>query len=141
MLIFKDKYCRIDYSSDDQLIEIKWLKQPDTISLLRTYTRAIDLAIELKVTGWMADNSLGIHLDVEMQRALAELCARRMHETNVKRFARVVPMDVFQELVTNKVVELINELTCNKIEIEVFSTTSDAKAWVTQKNLSLADAC
>lgn len=138
MKIFNDKYCHITYSASERAICLKWLQQPNVSVLLNIYTKGIDAAINLKATGWLADNSFGIHLDISMQRALAMLCASRMQETCIKRFARVVPMDVFQELVTHKVANLVNELTRNKIEIEVFSDLLDAKAWVAQQNIPLA---
>jgi hypothetical protein len=134
-------YCYIAFEETERMLYLKWLKQPDESILLQIYNKAIDAAIKFQAVGWVADNSLGIHLDLSMQRAMAVLTASRMHETKVQRFARVVPMDVFQELVTHKVIDLINELTRNAIEIEVFSDLSDAKAWVSQHNQTLASVC
>lgn len=138
MHLYNDTYCQIDFHETERTLYLRWLQQPDESILRRAYNNGIDAAIKYRATGWVADNSLAINLDLSMQRALAVVTASRMHETEIKRFARVVPMDVFHELVTHKVIDLINELTCNTIEIEVFSDVDDAKAWAAQPTNSFA---
>ncbi|WP_299708773.1 hypothetical protein [uncultured Pontibacter sp.] len=138
MDLYKDNYCHIAFNKNERTHHLKWLQQPDETILLKAYNIGIDAAKRYHAIGWLADNSLAINLDLSMQRALAELTASRMNETEITRFARVVPMDVFHELVTHKVIELINNLTCNTIEIEVFSDLSDAKVWISQQDSTLA---
>ncbi|EJF09842.1 hypothetical protein [Pontibacter sp. BAB1700] len=84
---------------------------------------------------WVTDNSIGFQPDLSMQRALAQLAASRMKYTFLKRFARVTPMDVFQELLTHKILNQINDLTVTTIEYEVFHNSKDAQVWCAQLNL------
>lgn len=141
MYIYKDEYCTISYFSQEKLIYLKWLRKPEEAEMLTAYNKGIEAAIKFNAIGWVADNSIGFHLDLSMQRALTELSLRRLPETNLTRFARVIPWDVFQELVTQKIGDTINDNCCTKIEIEVFSNSQNAKNWAAQKLGALASAC
>jgi hypothetical protein len=141
MDLYHSTYCYIAFDETELTLYLKWLKQPNETILLRMLNKGIDAAIKFQATGWVADNSLGVHLDLSMQRAVAELTASRIKETEITRFARVVPLDVFHELVTHKMIDMINELTHHAIEIEVFSELANARAWVAQQNETLASAC
>ncbi|WP_157578724.1 hypothetical protein [Pontibacter roseus] len=114
------------------MLHLVWLQQPDTSNLLAIYNKAIDLSIGHAVKFWIADNHRGFNFDVCMQRALAELCATRLYDTQVLRFARIIPMDVFQELVSHKMRNMMNQLVVNEVEFEVFSQVEEAKFWLQQ---------
>ncbi|PKV75575.1 hypothetical protein [Pontibacter ramchanderi] len=129
---YKDNYCQISYNHSSNQVYLKWLIPPDEAALLNTYNKALDMAIYNKAESWIADNSIGFHLNVSMQRSLATLAAGRLPHTTLKRFARVTPVDVFQELITHKVFSQIGELTVNSLEFEVFHRHTDAKAWCMQ---------
>jgi hypothetical protein len=134
MQIIHNKYCALYYYADESLLYLEWLTQPDIRSLLSIYNKGIDFAIQCKAENWIADNHRGINLDVSMQRALAELCANRLQQTSIRRFARIVPLDVFQELISHKLVHMINQLVTNLIRFELFSNVKDARYWVQQED-------
>jgi hypothetical protein len=133
MDIYKDRYCVITYDACDNLIYLRWYAQPDLKALMKIYNTGIDLAIKFKATGWIADNSIGIYFDVNMQRTLAELTARRMFDTYIQRFAHIISYDVFQELVTHKILGLVNELADHSVEFEVFTNAIEARNWTMLK--------
>ncbi|MBX0334695.1 hypothetical protein K3G39_15755 [Pontibacter sp. HSC-14F20] len=132
---YKDNYCHINYNSITNQVYLKWLNPPDESALLCSYDRGLDMAISNKAVSWVADNSIGFLLDISMQRALAKLTASRLKQTSLRRFARVTPIDVFQELVTNKVFNRINDQTVNCLEYEVFHNPKDAQAWGTEASV------
>lgn len=136
MIIYKNTYCTLTYISADNIIHLKWLRQPDIKVLLKTYENGIDLAAKYQATSWIADNSIGINFDVSMQRALAELSAKRLNETNIRRFARVVPLDVFHELVSHKMLNMVNQLNNNSLAFELFTSLEDAKSWALGQNMT-----
>lgn len=132
--IFRNKYCTLYFIAEESLMHLVWQNQPDMKSLLSTYNKGIDFAIEYQAKNWIADNQRGVCFDVSMQRALSELSANRMQETTISRFARVVPSDVFHELVSHKMLFTINQLVCNKIQFELFNNMEDARSWILQEN-------
>lgn len=140
MIIYKNTYCTLTYISADNIIHLKWLRQPDIKVLLKTYNIGIDLATKYQATSWIADNSIGINFDLSMQRALAELSASRLCETNIIRFARVVPPDVFHELVSHKMLHMVNQLSNNPIAFELFTNLEDARNWAISQNMAQAIA-
>jgi hypothetical protein len=70
---------------------------------------------------------------VNMQRTLAELTARRMFDTYIQRFAHIISYDVFQELVTHKILGLVNELADHSVEFDVFTNAIEARNWTMLK--------
>ncbi|MBD1396109.1 hypothetical protein H9Q13_02935 [Pontibacter sp. JH31] len=140
MIIYKNSYCTLSYLSADHTILLKWLRQPTFKILLEIYDVGIDLAMNYRVTNWIADNSIGIHFDVSMQRALAELCARRLAKTDISRFARVVPPDVFQELVSHKMIHMVSQLCHHTIAFELFTELEDAQKWAVAQDRTQAYA-
>lgn len=129
---YKDSYCQISYNSATHQVYMKWLLPPDETALLCGYSKGFEMAILNQASSWVADNSIGFQVNVSMQRALAQLAASRLKQTSLKRFARVTPIDVFQELVTNSIFSQIRALSRNCIEFEVFHDPKDAQAWCTQ---------
>lgn len=140
MILFKNTYCTLTHVAAGNIMHLKWLRQPNITVLLNTYNAGIDLAIKHQATSWIADNSIGIYFDVSMQRALAELSARRLHETTICRFARVVPQDVFHELVSHKMLHMVNHLSNNTIDFELFTNLEDARNWVNRQYMAQAFA-
>ncbi|MHC2991540.1 hypothetical protein OB13_08075 [Pontibacter sp. HJ8] len=134
MRIFHNKYCAIHYYTDQSLLLLEWLSQPDIKSLLSVYNKGIDFAIQCRAENWIADNHRGINLDVSMQRALAELSADRLQHSSIRRFARVVPLDIFQEMVSHQLVRMFNQHATNRIRFELFSNAEDARYWVQQED-------
>lgn len=134
MQIIQNKYCALHYFANQSLLYLEWLTQPDIKSLLSVYNKGINFAMKCRAENWIADNHRGINLDVSMQRALAELCANRLQQTSIRRFARVVPLDVFHELVSHKLIHMINQLVTHEIRFELFSNAEDARYWVQQEN-------
>lgn len=140
MYIYKDEFCHISYLDHKKLIYLKWLQKPNEAALLEAYTKGIEGAIKFDAVGWVTDNSIGFLLDLSMQRTLAEVTIEKLSELKLARFARVVPEDVFQDLVTHRISNLINEKSCTKIEIEVFSELLEAEEWAARNKSSLASA-
>ncbi|PVY40701.1 hypothetical protein [Pontibacter virosus] len=136
---YKDNYCQISYNSNINQVYLKWLLPPDEDALLSGYDKGLDMAITNQAASWVTDNSIGFQPDISMQRALAQLAASRLEQTSLKRFARVTPIDVFQELITHKIFNQINDLTVNSIEFEVFHNPKDAQAWCRQLSLLLVN--
>jgi hypothetical protein len=141
MYLYKDEFCHISYLDHKKLIYLKWLQKPNDEALLKAYTKGIEGAIKFDAVGWVTDNSIGFLLDLSMQRTLAEVTIEKLSELKLARFARVVPEDVFQDLVTHRISNLINEKSCTKIEIEVFSELLEAEEWAAQNKRTLASAC
>ncbi|WP_299985953.1 hypothetical protein [uncultured Pontibacter sp.] len=132
---YKDNYCHISYLPDTNQIYLKWHLPPCESKLIQCYDKGFEMAIKNQAVSWVTDNSIGFQPDLSMQRALAQLAASRMKHTSLKRFARVTPMDVFQELLTHKILNQINDLTVNTVEYEVFHNPKDAQVWCAQLNL------
>lgn len=128
---YRDNYCRISYDPNSNQVYLKWLLPPDEQTLLCSYDKGLDMAISNQAASWVTDNSIGFPVDLSMQHALAQLVVSRLQQTSLKRFARVTPMDVFQEIVTHKICNHINDLSTKYIEFEVFHDPKDAQAWGT----------
>ena len=129
---YKDSYCQISYNATTSQVYLKWLLPPNEAALLCGYSKGLDMAISNRALSWVTDNSIGFQVDISMQHALAQLVAERIEQTSLKRFARVTPIDVFQELVTQKIIAQINKMSMGCLEFEVFHDPKDAKAWCTQ---------
>ena len=132
MTHYRDNYCQIYYNPIANQVYLKWLLPPDEQALVSSYSKGFDMAISNQAASWVSDNSIGFQVDISMQRALARLTASRLKHTSLKRFARVTPVDVFQELVTHSIFNQVNQLTLNPLEFEVFHSPQDAQTWCTQ---------
>lgn len=127
-----NNFCQINYFPENRQVYMKWLLPPDEETLLHCYRQGLEMANLNKANNLVTDNSIGFYVDMSMQRALANLISNQLHETSLRRFARVVPSDVLQELVMHKVVGQINELSATQIEFELFNDLNDAMAWCAQ---------
>jgi uncharacterized protein YndB with AHSA1/START domain len=137
MLYFHDANCTIEVFQDNSLLKLTWLTQPDHHNFKKCFTIGLELAVQYKVKHWLSDNSAGTSLDMAMQRSAAECAASYLYTTSVTRFARVVPLDVFQVMVFSQMLERLNNLASNTIQFEVFSSADLAHAWLLQEqNLS-----
>lgn len=132
---YSNNYCQISYNPSTNQLYLKWLLPPDEAALLCGYDKGLDMAISNQAASWVTDNSIGFQVDLSMQHSLTQLVAGRIKQTAIKRFARVTPIDVFQELVTHKIIGHINDLTAKCIDSEVFHDPKDAKAWGTRVSL------
>lgn len=126
---YRDNYCQISYDPNSNQVYLKWLLPPDEQALLCSYEKGLDMAISNQAASWVTDSSIGFQVDISMQHALAQLAASRLQQTSLKRFARVTPIDVFQEIVTHKICNHINDLSTKRIEFEVFHDPKDAQTW------------
>ena len=132
MLYFHDAICTIEVFQDKSLLQFTWLTQPDLQRFKKCFTIGLDLAVQYKVTHWLSDNSHGTNMDMAMQRFAVESAARYLYHTKVRRFARVVSLDVFQEIVFRNVQKRLSDMASNTIKFEVFSSTELASSWLLQ---------
>jgi hypothetical protein len=129
MQLYRDSFSEITFTPDSQLLYLRWQSEPDESELLGVYEKAISYAKSTKARTLVVDNSIGFTVTLSMQRSLAALAIPQLHLVEVRRFARVTPPDVFQEIITHKVMDQINELAKYPIEVAYFGSAEDAKAW------------
>lgn len=129
MLLYQDSFSEITYTPDSKLLYLRWLSEPSESDLLKIYDKMISYARSKQARSLVVDNSIGFTVTLSMQRNLAALAISQLHLVEVRRFARVTPPDVFQEIITHKVLDQINALARNPIEVAYFHRTDEAKAW------------
>lgn len=130
MLTFLNEYCRIQVDTEASVLYLTWLEQPHSEEFKACYTRGLDMAVANRVTSVISDNSIGINLDMATQRWVAEVSALKPGQSHIRRYARVVPVDAFQEMVTYKIGESYNSMSESKIQFEVFHNLEKARRWV-----------
>ncbi|MFD2244856.1 hypothetical protein [Pontibacter ruber] len=140
MLFFHDANCTIEVFQDKSLLKLTWLTQPDYQSFKDCFTIGLELAVQYKVTHWLSDNSTGTNMDMAMQRFATEAGARYLYNTRIVRFAKVVPLDVFQEVVFRKVLDRFNSITSHTIDFEIFGNVDLALSWLFQDQSMSASA-
>ncbi len=132
MILYQDTYSEIIFWPDTGQLYLKWRCEPSESDLLRIYEKAIGFAGSTRARSLVVDNSIGFTVTIAMQRSLASLAIRQLHVVEVRKFARVTPSDVFQEIITHKVLDEINALSGKCIEVAYFHNLEEAKAWANQ---------
>ncbi|MDX5420701.1 MAG: hypothetical protein LPK07_09950 [Hymenobacteraceae bacterium] len=130
-LLFRDEICLIEFDSAQSIMRLAWLQQPDDVNYKKYYTKSLKLAIQYEAAYFLADNSRGTHVNLAMQRWLAETSAAYKPVLHLKRFARVVPQDAFQELVSYKIYDAYDALLPNSMQFGVFNDRALAELWLT----------
>lgn len=129
MHLFNDSLAQITFTPDHKQLYLKWLCEPSETDLIRIYANAIDFAKSLQAHSMVVDNRIGFTVTMAMQRNLASLAISQLQEVQVRKFARITPPDVFQEIITHKVLDQVNVLAKNPIEVAYFHNLDDALAW------------
>ncbi|WP_242928150.1 hypothetical protein [Pontibacter vulgaris] len=137
MLLHQDKYCLVTLDSANSLLEVKWLSVPDPDAFVKYFTMCLDFSEKYHVKYVLADNTLGVQIDVATQRRVIEIGGERLKKIVVKKYARVVPMDAFQEMVSYKIATEILKLVPNDMELMVFSNTDSARTWLLGSTVSV----
>lgn len=91
---------------------------------------ALEAAKNYKVLFFLADNSIGINVDVSAQRWVSVIAAQEFKELYLKSYARVVPKDAIQEIISQKVYNYFQELVPNQMQFETFYTLAEARDWL-----------
>lgn len=130
MLLYSNQYCTITYTAQLSLLNLTWLQQPDEESYLNCFKELLALAEAYKAVYVLTDNTKGIFMNLATQRSTIELAIQKIQQTPVKKFARVISTDAFQEVVSYRIMDTLNTMFPGKVQFEVFSNIGTAKAWL-----------
>ncbi|MFD2515707.1 hypothetical protein ACFSRY_17675 [Pontibacter locisalis] len=139
MIISTDnKISRIELLCDGQILRLTWLQQPDDHKFKEAFSAFLEIAKKYKVKSLISDNSKGININISLQRWITEICAIYLPQLEVKRYARIITQDAFQQLVTYKVHDSLNSMVRNELDLRIFTEVETGMDWLLSESIASA---
>lgn len=129
MVLYTDTYCEIVHCKALNQLCLKWRHAPDDAEVQWVYRQLMLLAKSTKVASLVIDSRLGFAVSLSMQRRIISATLSLIDQSVLQKIARVGPMDVFQEMITYRVADQLNEAVQGSIEASFFHCLEDAKVW------------
>lgn len=129
MQLHKDQFSQIVFDTETRTIEFKWLAHPPMDYLLECFKLSVSLIAKYKAKYVLADNSIGVQMDMGTQRSVIEN-AGAMKDMVIEKYARIVPLDIFQEMVSYKIADHTLGIFTDSAKFKVFSNKAVAMAWL-----------
>ena len=128
--LLRSKEACIDLLYEGMIVKLTWLQQPDDQMFQESFIAFLNFAREYKVKSLVSDNMIGINISLMMQRWIAEVCASYLPTLKVERYARIIPQDAFQHLVTYKVHDSLNAKIFNQVDVRMFTEMDMGIDWL-----------
>ncbi|ARS35060.1 hypothetical protein [Pontibacter actiniarum] len=132
MFLFKKDFATISLNQRRSLLSLEWLRQPSSEELKETFIVSMDVARAYEVRFFFSNNSIGISTDLAAQRWVSSYMAAAFEQLKVERYARVLPRDAMQEVVTYKVFDEAQNLCPSNVLFNVFYDLKSAEEWLLQ---------
>ncbi len=115
---------------EGSLLEVTWHRQTTDEEFKEAYSLSLQTALQEELRYFLSDNSAGVNLVMAMQHWVSAYASGIIENLKIERYARVVPPDAFQEVVSYKMYECINQLKQNQLEFRVFYSKDEAYKWL-----------
>ncbi|RIJ41745.1 hypothetical protein [Pontibacter oryzae] len=132
MYTFKKDFATVAVDKKNSLIVLKWLRQPTEEEFKATFAASLETAQNYNLRRYLSINTLGINIDLSGQRWVATLGAETMQHLSLERYARVLPRDAIQEIISHKIYENLQRLLPNTMQFSVFYEEEAAMRWLLQ---------
>ncbi|MCX2741890.1 STAS/SEC14 domain-containing protein [Pontibacter anaerobius] len=130
--MLKKDFATIAVNHHESLLHITWLRQTTDEEFKEVYKTGLETALQNELRYFLSDNSVGINLAMALQSWVAAYGAEIIEHLKLERYARVVPQDVFHEIVSYKMYEYIETMDHSQLEFKVFYKLDDARRWLLQ---------
>ncbi|WP_276495827.1 hypothetical protein [Pontibacter litorisediminis] len=130
MEILKKDFATVTIHRPDSLIEVVWHRQTSDEEFKQVYTFILKTAQKEELRYLLSDNSVGINLAMAMQHWIASYGSGIIKKLKLVRYARVVPYDAFQEVVSYKMYDIISRMDNGQLQFRVFYSRDEAFRWL-----------
>ena len=130
MEILRKNYVTISLHRPESLMEVNWLRQPSDKEFKQAYKFSLEVAAQEQLRYYLSDNSMGINLAMALQHWVSALGMDIIGNLNLDRYARVIPPDAFQEIVSYKMFEFLSQQQQTSLEFRVFYNKAEAMRWL-----------
>lgn len=130
MNILDKDFASISVDHENSLIEITWHRQTTEDEFREAYMLGLETALKEKLRFLLSDNSRGINLVLAQQHWVAAYGANIVQRLKLERYARVVPQDAFQEVVSYKMFDCVSRIDHGQMEFRVFYSRESALNWL-----------
>lgn len=130
MEILKKDFATVTVYREERLLEVTWHRQTSDEEFKEAYTLSLQTALEEELHYFLSDNTAGINLVLALQHWVSAYTSGIIQKLKLKCYARVVPPDAFQEVVSYKMYDCINQLVQNQLQFRVFYSKDEAYKWL-----------
>ena len=130
MEILRKSYVTISLHRPESLVEVNWLRQPSDKEFKLAYKYSMEVAVQEQLQYYLSDNSMGINLAMALQHWVSAFGSDIIGSLKLERYARVIPTDAFQEIVSYKMFEFLTQQQQASLEFRVFYNRAEAMNWL-----------
>ncbi len=130
MEILRKNYVTISLHRPESLLEVKWLRQPSDKEFKHAYKLSLEIAAQEQLRYYLSDNTMGINLAMALQHWVSAYGSDIIGSLKLERYARVIPPDAFQEIVSYKMFEFLSQQQQASLEFRVFYNRAEAMSWL-----------
>lgn len=130
MEILRKNYVTISLHRPESLLEVKWLRQPSDKEFKHAYKLSLEIAAQEQLRHYLSDNTMGINLAMALQHWVSAYGSDIIGSLKLERYARVIPPDAFQEIVSYKMFEFLSQQQQASLEFRVFYNRAEAMSWL-----------
>ena len=130
MEILRKSYVTIRLHRPESLVEVNWLRQPSDKEFKLAYKYSMEVAVQEQLQYYLSDNSMGINLAMALQHWVSAFGSNIIGSLKLERYARVIPTDAFQEIVSYKMFEFLTQQQQASLEFRVFYNRAEAMNWL-----------
>ncbi|TPE45810.1 hypothetical protein [Pontibacter mangrovi] len=131
MLVLQKEYATVEVEPGLSLLKLTWLRQPTDEEFKQAFSKSLEECLEHGLRLFLSINSAGISMDVGLQRWASAFGADFLKRLRLERYARVIPSDAMQELITLKMFDQVQELRPGQIDLRTFYSPDTAFKWLT----------
>lgn len=132
MYTFKTNFATVAVDKNISLLTLHWLRQPTEEEFKEAFKSSLETASVYNLRRYLSINTLGINIDLSIQRWVATLGAESMGQLSLERYARVLPLDAIQEIISHKIYENMQQILPNNMQFNVFHDEQAAVKWLMQ---------
>ncbi|OKL41605.1 hypothetical protein [Pontibacter flavimaris] len=130
MEILKKDFATVTVFRDESLLEVTWHRQTSDEEFKEAFSLSLQTALVEELRYFLSDNSVGINLAIALQHWVSAYSSGIISNLKMERYARVVPPDAFQEVVSYKMYDCISQTDQNQLQFRVFYSKDEAYKWL-----------
>ncbi|AKD04629.1 hypothetical protein POKO110462_10970 [Pontibacter korlensis] len=131
MFVLKKDYATAEVDIKKSRLKLTWLRQPNEEEFKEAFSVSMETVRENELRFFLADNRVGINMDLALQRWAANFGTEISDKLKLERYARVIPPDAMQEVVSYKMFDYVTQHQASaELELKVFYRMDEAEKWL-----------